>query len=382
MAMKKTYNNRILSGLLALLMAALWASCSEDTIGTEETNGGKSSSVTFHLGGIEGLHTRAADGTENFNSDKYGAKLYLFKDVAEGSSTDPNNPYPNFKLDREPVEIKDAYVTIDELDRQNYNYIYIIVGYEKDYENEATVKSWNANDWVGTDLVVGDDGSLYTTCYIAALDENNSNAPYTQKGEEPFMIYGAGGEIASQLDQYIPVEVVLTRQMGAVVFSTGAENIEKSVTCTITTDYYHLYLSQIIETVSGTRNHSNDYAGANSNPNIEVIFDGGFNIDEPKGYMLYLPCTTTKEYAVGEHGEYLYLDSKEYANYFYDSDGVYQSGKTSIEFGNKTYSTSELFPIYPNRRTILTIGDGSKINVSFGDEEGKIDQEGDWNGGL
>ena len=55
---------------------------------------------------------------------------------------------------------------------------------------------------------------------------------------------------------------------------------------------------------------------------------------------------------------------------------------TSITIQEKTYSTSELFPIYPNRRTILTIGDGSKITVSFGDNQGNINQEGDWNGGL
>lgn len=378
--MKSAYNNRILSGLLMLLMAALWTSCSEDTIGTE-ANGGKSSSVTFHLSGIESLRTRAAGGTENFNSDKYKAKLYLFKDEMEGSSTDPNNPYPDFKLDREPVEIKEGYVTIDNLERDKYNYIYIIVAYEDDYEEEAKVMSWDAENYSSKELEAGI--SLYTTCYIAALDENNSNVPYNQDGEEPFMIYGAGGEIASQLDQFIPVEVILTRQMGAVVFSTGADNIEStSATCKITTDYYRLYLSQMIETVSGTRNHCDDYAGKNSTSNIEVMFTAGTYINNLKGYMLYLPCTTTKEYAVDEKGDYLYLDEKEYANYSYDVDGNYQSGTTSITFQDKTYSTTKLFPIYPNRRTILTIGDGSIINVSFGNDEGKIDQEGDWNGGL
>ena len=72
--MKKIYDSRILSGLLMLLMAAFWTSCSEDTIGTE-TNGGKLSSVTFHIGGIEGLRTRAANGIENPICSKIKLKI-------------------------------------------------------------------------------------------------------------------------------------------------------------------------------------------------------------------------------------------------------------------------------------------------------------------
>ena len=372
--MKKIYDSRILSGLLMLLMAAFWTSCSEDTIGTE-TNGGKLSSVTFHIGGIEGLRTRAANGIENIDFSKYGAKLYLFKDQIKDSQTDPDNPYPNFKLDREPVEITEGYVTIDNLDRTQNNYIYIIVAYEKAYAEKAKVMSWNADYYNGVELEAAK--SLYTTCYIAALDENNY-APYPTDGEDQFMIYGAGGEIASQLDQFVPVEVVLTRQMGAVVLSTGADNIKSiPANCTINTDYYHLYLSQIIETQSGTQNHCSDFASHNSNPEISIEFSGGAFINEIKGYMVYLPCTTTKAY---ESYEASNIPDNEKINYKAAEPEV--TGMTSITIQEKTYSTSELFPIYPNRRTILTIGDGSKITVSFGDNQGNINQEGDWNGGL
>lgn len=371
--MKKIYDSRILSGLLMLLMAAFWMSCSEDTIGTE-TNGGKLSSVTFHIGGIEGLRTRAANGIENIDFNKYGARLYLFKDTIENSTTDTNNPYPGFTLDREPIEITEGYVTIDNLKRTEYNYIYIIVAYEKDYAEEAKVMSWDAGNYTGNELEV--NKSLYITCYIAALDENN--APYSLQGDDQFMIYGAGGEIASQLDQFVPVEVVLTRQMGAVVFSTGAENIESiPASCMITTDYYHLYLSQIIETQSGTQNHCSDFASQNSNPEISIEFSGGAFINDLKGYMVYLPCTTTKVY---ESYEASNIPDNEKINYKNADPGT--TCTTSITVQGKTYATNQLFPIYPNRRTILTIGDGSKITVSFGDDKGNINQEGDWNGGL
>ncbi len=373
--MKKIYDSRILTGLLMLLMAAFWTSCSDDTIETE-TNGGKLSSVTFHIGGIEGLRTRAANGIENIDFNKYGARLYLFKDKIENSTTDTNNPYLGFTLDREPVEITEGYVTIDNLKRTEYNYIYIIVAYEKAYAEEAKVMSWNADDNSGVELEVAK--SLYTNCYIAALDENNFNAPYSLQGDDKFMIYGAGGEIASQLDQFVPVEVILTRQMGAVVFSTGAENIKSiPASCMITTDYYHLYLSQIIETQSGTRNHCNDFASQNSNPEISIEFSGGAFINEIKGYMVYLPCTTTKAY---ESYEASNIPDNEKINYKAAEPEV--TGTTSITVQGKTYATNQLFPIYPNRRTILTIGDGSKITVSFGDNQGNINQEGDWNGGL
>ena len=376
--MKKIYDSRILTGLLMLLMAAFWTSCSEDTIGTE-TNESKLSSVTFHIEGIEGLRTRAANGIENIDFNKYGARLYLFKDKIENSTTDTDNPYPGFTLASDPVEITEGYVTIDNLNRTEHNYIYIIVAYEKGYAEEAKVMSWDADSYASYELEV--DKSLYTTCYIAALDENNSYAPYSQQGDDKFMIYGAGGEIASQLDQFVPVEVVLTRQMGAVVFSTGAENIEQiSASCTISTDYYRLYLSQIIETLSGTQNHCSDFASSNANPEISIEFDGGALINELKGYMVYLPCTTTKTY---ESYEALNIPDREKINYLsYEGVDQPKTGTTSITVQEKTYATNQLFPIYPNRRTILTIGDGSKITVSFGDDKGNINQEGDWNGGL
>lgn len=373
--MKKIYDSRILTGLLMLLMAAFWTSCSEDTIGTE-TNESKLSSVTFHIGGIEGLRTRAANGIENIDFNKYGARLYLFKDKIENSTTDTDNPYPGFTLASDPVEITEGYVTIDNLNRTEYNYIYIIVAYEKGYAEEAKVMSWDADSYASYELEV--DKSLYTTCYIAALDENNSYAPYSQQGDDKFMIYGAGGEIASQLDQFVPVEVVLTRQMGAVVFSTGAEDIERiPASCTITTDYYRLYLSQIIETLSGTQNHCSDFASSNANPEISIEFEGGALINELKGYMVYLPCTTTKAY---ESYEASNIPDNEKINYKNADPGT--TCTTSITVQGKTYATNQLFPIYPNRRTILTIGDGSKITVSFGDDKGNINQEGDWNGGL
>lgn len=373
--MKKIYDSRILTGLLMLLMAAFWTSCSEDTIGTE-TNESKLSSVTFHIGGIEGLRTRAANGIEDIDFNKYGARLYLFKDQIKDSQTDPNNPYPGFTLASDPVEITEGYVTIDNLNRTEYNYIYIIVAYEKAYAEEAKVMSWDADNYTGNELEA--DESLYTTCYIAALDENNSNAPYSLQGDDKFMIYGAGGEIVSQLDQFVPVEVILTRQMGAVVFSTGAEDIERiPASCTITTDYYRLYLSQIIETQSGTQNHCSDFASQNSYPDISIEFSGGAFINELKGYMVYLPCTTTKAY---ESYEASNIPDNEKINYKYAEPEA--TGTTSITVEGETYATSQLFPIYPNRRTILTIGDGSKITVSFGDDKGNINQEGDWNGGL
>ena len=41
------------------------------------------------------------------------------------------------------------------------------------------------------------------------------------------------------------------------------------------------------------------------------------------------------------------------------------TGMTSITIQEKRIQQASYFPIYPNRRTILTIGDGSKITVSF-----------------
>lgn len=366
------YRTRFLYGVLTCLIAIVCASCSDDISEGTASGKDKTRSVTFHLSGLDGqLQTRATSGTTKVDFDKYEVKLYLFGEEKGSSATTPENPYPGFKFIT--VEsVNSNMVTIKDLDSA-WDYIYVCVAYEKVYAEEAKVKVWDAENFSVSELT---EESLYYNCFISALNEteNYTLESYKKKedAEDDFMIFGAGGAIPTLLDSFTPIEIALTRQMGAVVFSTGSDVESIPATCSVWTEYYRIYLSQMVETINGTKNHCDDYNGMNVGSPVTKKFNTGTTIGSTglKGYVMYLPCTTTK--ALGDD------IGDEKANV--DKEGI---GKieTSITINGKKYSTTTPFPIYPNRRTILTIGDGSKLTVSFGDENG-IDKEDEWNGGL
>ncbi len=379
---KQKYNRVFRHGLLMLMACLAWSSCSEEIV---DNGAGKAESetysVTFHINGLEGQARTRSEGIVDVDFTKYVAKLYLFARENGTTDTKPENPFKGFKFignpeeggdKNNPIEIADnGYVTVSNL-QSTMSYIYAIVAYEKEYKENAEVK---VLDKSGTFLTSVDlaENSLYTNCYIPALDENKY-IPYDKAGEDYFMVYGAGGEVHTLLDSFTPAEIILTRQMGAVAFVSG-ETAKGDVECSVFSDYYRLYLSQMVEpNTHGTRNHCDDYAISNSYPIISQTFTEGNQLsDGSVEYVMYLPCTTTKQF--GEN-----IPKDEHANY--DKAGDYgDECKTSITINDKTYSTTEPFPIYPNRRTVLTIGDGSTIRVTFG-EENAIHQEGDWNGGL
>lgn len=410
MKTKLRYFNQILFGASIFLTTVLCTACSEDVVDTENTSNGKPTSLTFRIDGIEDMTiTRASNvsGADIFS--KYVVKLYLFAEKqGEGGTT--TNPYPNAKLVRGPILVDKPTVTITDLDMDTYNYCYVIVACEEAYENYMEVKEFDVDgyDYSGP-LEELDEESLYTNCCIPVLDETNM-APYGKeaKAEDYFMVYGFGGTSSAytgEVDFIQPVSVVLRRQMGAVVFNVG--DINNEATCSVFTEFYRLYLSQMVEssnTQAGTRNHahngavtgtddeesqvpedphrpysSGDYAGfCISNQSFTQNFTKGTVIgggtsgeEQVTGYVMYLPCTTvrTKD-----------IPAQENANVNFG--GTEEVAKTTITTNGKTYSTSTSFPIYPNRRTILTANDGGQLTVSFSGEGGGINYEDDWNGGV
>lgn len=408
---KMKYVKNALSGALMLLMAMLGTACQEDKFGTEEASEKELTSITFHIKGIEGkMSTRAAGNVTGTDlTSKYTVKLYLFAEEKHQDTTDPNNPYPDATLvDGYPEDIMSSSVTITGLDMENHNYCYVFVACEKAYapneedkkdEDKLVVQAIDPNSY-SAEYSEATTGSLYTNCFIQVLDETNMSPFEKAEGaEDYFMVYGYGEGIDnSTVDFYTPVSVVLKRQMGAVVFSTA--DVSQPAKCTVFTEFYRLYLSQMVEfTQAGTRNHSHDagyfmgtdnpndpsnpyadgdYAGLIlSSNNFSKEFQSGGSIGNPEcgeatinGYVMYLPCTTTSD--VNN------VPNEQKANVsFQYIDEI----ATSIEIGGKTYSTAKPFPIFPNRRTILTIGDDSQLDISFGDESG-INYEENWDGGV
>lgn len=402
MISKTKYMKKALAGTLMFLTALLGTACQEDKLGMEGTGKKELTSITFHIEGMEGkISTRAGNVTGLDIFSKYAVKLYLFKEDKYQGTTEPNNPYPNATLvEGYPMDINNPSVTITGLDVNNFNYCYAFVACEEAYADKLVAKAIDPDSY-SAECSEAKSGSLYTNCFLQVLDEvNMSPFDKAEKAEDYFMVYGYGGginTISGDIDFYTPVSVVLKRQMGAVVFSTA--DVGQLAKCTVFTEFYRLYLSQMVEFFgAGTRNHSHcgyfvgtDNPNDSSNPyadgdysgsvlydsNFSKTFESGSSIGNPEcgeaiinGYVMYLPCTTTQ----GEEN----VPTEQKANVSFNYvDNI----ATSIEIGGKTYSTSSPFPIFPNRRTILTIGDDSQLNVSFGDGNG-INYEEDWNGGV
>lgn len=370
------------SGLLTLALLLCCVSCSEDRLESVAKDK-ETLTVTFDIAGIEGITpiTRSGDYGDKMND--YIKKLYIFTDTKLTSSSRANesSPFENYKLS-EVKNITESRFTLDLSDK--YNYAFVFIAYEDDYEKEGMVCD-NSND---APLIEGQKGYSYKNCYIKAVSEIQTDLDLgypvyekKQSAHQPFMIYGAGFSLPGFNETgYIHETVILKRQMGAVTFKTSTnETINENVTCKVLTDYYRLYLSQILEaSQSGTRNHTNDYFGSQFTPMIYCEFPNG-DTDTPGEYTFYLPCTTTRLEIDANH-----LD--EQANYTKDGGqfATLADLQTSISWGSNKYASTTRFPIFPNRRTILTVNkDGNLESVHFTTIDGnndKIDVEDDWNG--
>ena len=110
--------------------------------------------------------------------------------------------------------------------------------------------------------------------------------------------------------------------------------------------------------------------------------------EETQRYRIYLPCTTIKTYS-----ENVKIPEVECANtHIYslsgydwedETGGNTPSTPTSVTIGGTEYSIKSPFPIFPNRTTVLTVGNGNQLMVSFKglNGSGGIDVDNDdWDG--
>lgn len=358
MKVKTEFYNGLFYAAFAFFTAFVCTSCSEDVTNTDENKAG-TTSITFNLEGE--AKTRAQNGID---FSKFEVKLYMFS-AQKGTTT--NGSLESYTYDQ-TRNVERSLFTVDNIDITK-NYIYVFVAYEKAYATQAVVKVWDGS--INGDLA--QNTSLYTHCNIQVMDEANysSSLPVYSKpagAEDDFMIYGAGLHLPSLTDFYTPVSVVLTRQLGAVEFRG---KLGTSASCSVFSEYYHLYLSQMVENGKdgrGTQNYPGDYSVMGLLPFLSKDFSG------VSSYIIYLPCTTThSESELANH-------PLEYANT--EREETYGSAiETSITIDGTKYSTKEKFPIFPDRKTILTMDDGTLLRVSFSGTSGNgVDLEEDWNG--
>lgn len=369
MKVKNKYRNYIL-GSLCFLMAAFCVSCSEDIPGGKEQSG--NSTVTFEVGIDASMMTRAT-GDYGSVSD-YKTTVYIFtkiRDVDAGvPQPDDKNFYEGFTF-YESKELNSALFTYNM--QEDKLYLFTFIACEKPYAEKGLGKVVYAGDSALEDIAVGTE---LTKCFVPVFENSFDNSgegyfkPYPKEpdAKDDFMIFGAAHQINGMAQgNYKPEKITLTRQLGAVVFKAQAST--EQVTCKVASDYYRLYLLQML----GENGYSlfNDYASSAMFPLMCKEFSGSAD----GIYTFYLPCTTIKTPSTFSP------DSDGQANCF-TTEGWEELVETSITVNGTTYKLDPTvkFPIFPNYKTILTADDGSRLDVSFGGNDGGIDLEDKWNG--
>ena len=370
----------LLNGVLACIIGMMHTSCSEDITGQPETTGNGTTSLTINIKGFDtGIQTRTG---ESYHPDDYLVDMYIFSEQKSSAGSG----FEGYTYEGKKAFETERLVTLTDLDVSK-NYAFIFVGYEPEYKDYKGVTPMifdeiNGAGYSNPETQKLTEGSNYTNTYIEVLDgmnnygiENGYIYPYekAEGADDDFMIYGCAFDwAAKEFPSYTPASVTLTRQIGAVVFRTQitADEINET-SCDIYSQYYRLYLSQILESKEkGTKNENEDYL-INSGSPVQKTFSAPSreNADASKDYIIYVPCTTTRSVdSVKEHPD-------EYANMESSSGYI-----TSFSINGEKYTTSQPFPVFPNRRTILTLMDDNQLSVSFEGVGGGISYDDEWNG--
>ncbi|WP_278411304.1 MULTISPECIES: hypothetical protein [Bacteroidales] len=377
--MKKIY-----SILLSVCLAVgIFASCSEDAIDDGLSTGkGKTRSIAFSLSGLDmgmDLSTRSAStrtpGVVDFN--KYSVKCFVFYRAQAGTED-----YNEFKYVRE--EFVDAsYYVVNNL-QPTGDYVFAFLAAEKAYAPK---------DGGGTDylkLKTGmynpqpvDENSDFRYCYIPAFDESGESYSIIREAgaTDDFMVWGVTYFAPSELtidNTHTPQNIILKRQMGAIQFQ-ASPTVGEITECSVFSNYYRLYLPQMLNTenasVACTTTETlwgqaveHDFAG-NHMPYKYITKT--FNGDN----YLYMPCTILKENNS--------IEAENCANTL--TGCVVNAGDASfkpisVTIGNDKFQTSVPFPIFPNRKTILRVADGTNLEVIYGKDGGINLDDDEWDG--
>lgn len=366
MKMKNKYYNYVL-GSLCFLMAALSVSCSEEIFDDKEQI--DNATVTFEVGIDASIMTRAT-GSYGSVSD-YTTTAYVFsrtRNVDNPPSEEGENFYENFTF-VESANVGSSLFTYDITEDKLY--LFVFVACENPYAEKGLGKVVIEDNYDIKEIEVGTE---FKNCFIRIFSNDDDNTtegyctphPKAANAKDDFMVFGAAHQINGIAEgNYKPEKITLTRQLGAVVFKAGPST--EKVTCKVASEYYRLYLSQMCGEAAFS-SLMNDFAGNKMVPLMSRDFDG----NNDGTYTFYLPCTTTEAPSETSKGQ---------ANVVFD-EGWIGLVETSITTNGVTYTLDEdaTFPISPNYKTILTTDDGSRLNVSFSEEDGGINLEDEWNG--
>lgn len=205
-------------------------------------------------------------------------------------------------------------------------------------------------------------------------------------------IFADGFDLSTSFDFHTPVDIVLKRQMGAVEFKvTGlTPDTEHTFACSVPSDYYRLYLSQIVR-----ESASKDYTSQNNGLNDKL---GEYNVDAGDYYGKIASVSGsstllsfTKQETITTSGDnYNFCIYMPYtiASESTVTTSLYNGGNanTSEELGAgtltftvdaKTYTYIKPFPIYRNKKSYFLMKGDNELECKLGNIN--LDDD-SWNG--
>lgn len=401
--------------------SALFVSCSEDEMQNELQHENKGPyTVTFNLSIESGdglsVSTRSGEGDSvRIDLTKYLVYVYWFhettgSDLGSMALMDENQPE---LID----ETKYFYTKTFEGDEAEKRHAYLFLAVPKDKGLDEVITKANIKDFG----VAETDGytfsassqpmttsSLLKNCYIPFFtddiseERNNSNTKFS--ANRKLEIFGEGSVLLPNTN--LTEKVVLKRQFGIVrIKANGQDYKGKSVTCEINSDYYRLYLTQMIKepnaSSTDTPTYAKEYVSTNEAESKNGTITGGdyfsttyqanpsvatfvwknesitaSDLDEEGNINIYLPYTTAK--AVGENN----IPSEEQTNYSYYSNSASSTSSIKFKIDEKEYeytvnSTYPQFPIYRNGIIAFYLN-GTQMDIEWKDG---IDLDNDdWDG--
>lgn len=396
--------------IISVCLSSLMYSCTDDNIVTPTKEDGEGTrNITFAIStGGEGNFDVTTKAKGTVVTDEYAVKFYLFERNAADT-------YELIKTE----DVTQPLYTIEDLKTEgSYKYAFIATSVaNKDALKAMDFSSVNWGGDTGTDVPIPTQDasvaskSILENCFISFFDDRANSIPTFGTGTEDFSsaspetisvnrdldIFGCGAYIAPGMTFNTPIDAVMERQYGIVEFVFQDAQAGDKLTCSFSSEYYRLYLSQFILNKTVSTEIISDNVGKIpndifTNAGLDNYTEGDYYSASAifKTYYGLLPIfTRTKELSSGENSIQVYMpyttaatvgssvDDKYKANYIRtslnDVNGSITGPKGSItlqvERGGtviKTYKLDKAFPIYRNGKTVFkTVGDNF-FQVNFG----------------
>lgn len=393
-----------------LFVALLWACSDENTLITEQGKEQSTSrTITFSLSLQDGdgfsLETRSSEKVKPVDPKTYAVYMYLFKSSTEG-----------YVLDRQSEKITTPLYSIEGIE-EGMSYAYLFAAVPNDYENVlsgvrdfGTVDVDEYGSFIASRFILEDKSSL-NNCFIPFFEidqietEESMYSTIPIEANRDLKIFADGNYIPAGVSYHTPVNLVMTRQFGMVEIELDGTAVSgKEITCSVNSDYYRLYLSQMIKNEKNYSECESYYTSQNEAKSIGEI-SGYINTDyfsvvnafvtfkenlptftktitvnpediiDGKYYLqLYLPYTTA--YLVSRSTD---VPTKQNANYIMNGPSAEATPGLTLTMNDTVYKYNGIFPIHRNAKTTFYI-QGSKLTTKFGDDEGIDLDDDDWDG--